>query len=207
MPTPVLSDWAALRLFTISFFAVVVLAATAGVRWLWNSLAADFPSLPRLSYRKTLAAVLLWGLALAVVLTMIAGARELLTPGAWQKDGALYKVATHEAPAPGESRLAERRESLRRLQAALWHFAAQHGGQFPASVAESGISPEHWEVFGGSGTQYLYVAGLKAGNAADLLACEPDLHGDQRLVLYTNGETAVLPSWEIRGKLQAGKRP
>jgi hypothetical protein len=154
-----------------------------------------------------LAVVLLWGLALAVVLTMIAGARELLTPGAWQKDGLLYKVAAPEAPAPDESRLAERREGLHRLQAALWHFAAQHGGRFPASIAESGISPELWEVFGGAGTQYLYVAGLKAGNAADLLVCEPDLHGDERLVLCTNGQLALLSSSEIRSKLQPGKKP
>ena len=82
MPMPVLSDWAALRFETISFFVVVLLISAAVIRWLWNGLAKDFSKMPRLSYRRTLAAVVLCGLLLMVVLTMIAGARELLTPGA-----------------------------------------------------------------------------------------------------------------------------
>lgn len=98
MPSPTLSDWAEVRFETISFVVVVLLISTAVIRWLWNSLAKDFSALPRLSYGRTLAMVLLLGLFLIVVLTMIAGARELLTPGAWQKQGRLYKVA--ESPVP-----------------------------------------------------------------------------------------------------------
>ena len=101
MPSPVLSDWAEIRVETISFFVVLLLICTAVIRWLWNYLAKDFPALPRLGYGKTLAGVVLVGLLLAVVLTMIAAARELLTPGAWQKQGLLYKVA---APPPRLSR-------------------------------------------------------------------------------------------------------
>ncbi len=67
------------------------------IRWLWNSLARDFSRLPRLSYGKALAAVGLIGSLLAVVLTMIAGARELMTPGAWVKEGLLYKVNAESA--------------------------------------------------------------------------------------------------------------
>ena len=93
MPTPVLTDWAEIRFETISFFVVVILVSAAVIRWLWNSLAKDFTALPRLKYRRALAMVVLLGLFLALVLTMIAGARELLTPGAWQKQGLLYKVA------------------------------------------------------------------------------------------------------------------
>ena len=204
---PVLTDWGLLRLSTISFFLVVILSATVAVRWLWNGLAADFSRLPRLSYRNALAAVLLWGLALAVVLTMIAGARELLTPGAWQKDGLLYKVAAPWPSEPATDPLAERRENLQRLQIAPWRYAGQHGGRFPANVGELNGGDSLWEAPGGAGMHYFYVAGLKAGAAADLLVCEPAVHGDERLVLYTNGELATLPSSEIRTKLQAEKRP
>jgi uncharacterized membrane protein len=98
MPSPALNDWAAMRLSAISFFGVALLVLTAMIRWLWNVLARDFPKLPRLSYGKALAAVVLWALVLIVVLTMIAGSRELLTPGAWQKQGLLYKVSTEKQP-------------------------------------------------------------------------------------------------------------
>jgi hypothetical protein len=96
MPTPVLTDWAQIRFETISFFVAVILVGAAVICWLWNSLAKDFTALPRLRYRRALAMVVLLGLFLALVLTMIAGARELLTPGAWQKQGLVYKVAAAE---------------------------------------------------------------------------------------------------------------
>ncbi len=36
--------------------------------------------------------VVLWGLLFTVVLAMISGARELMTPGAWEKQGATYRL-------------------------------------------------------------------------------------------------------------------
>lgn len=59
MPSPVLTDWAALRLEGISFFLVAFFLAAAVVRWLWNALAGDFPLLPRLTYLRALAGVAL----------------------------------------------------------------------------------------------------------------------------------------------------
>src|SRR5690242_141024 len=59
------------RVQAISFFVVALLVCTAIVRWLWNYLQKDFPKLPRLSYGKALAGVLLWGLLFLIVLTMI----------------------------------------------------------------------------------------------------------------------------------------
>lgn len=59
----------------LSFFLVVFLLSAWGVQGLWNFLRRDFPRLPRLSYRGAVAAVLLWGLAMVVVLTMISGAQ------------------------------------------------------------------------------------------------------------------------------------
>jgi len=100
MPSPVLTETGVVHFGGLAFFLIVLLVLALLLRWVWNALAADFPALPRLSYGKALAAVLLIGLLLGVVLTMIAGARELLTPGAWQRDGRLYKVAPQQEAAP-----------------------------------------------------------------------------------------------------------
>lgn len=206
MPTPVLSEWAQARFEAISFFGVVLLVAAAVVRRLWNSLAGDFSKLPRLSYGKALAAVVLWSMFFAVVLTMIAGARELLTPGAWQKEGLLYKVAEREpAPAaPQPEREQERKEAIERLKASLWHYAAQHGGHFPEQ-SEAEVAPTLWEVPGAAGMRYLYAAGLAVGDSPRVLAYEPDLFGGPRFVLLANGEIALLPTPELRRKLEGAK--
>ena len=52
--------------------------------------------MPRSSYRRALGFVALWGVLIVFVLTLISGARELLKPGAWQKNGATSKLATVE---------------------------------------------------------------------------------------------------------------
>ena len=92
MPSITLSDIAKARADTISFFLILLLALSLLVKLLWNYLAKDFPKLPRMTYPKALAAVTLWGLIFLLVLTMISGARELMTPGAWEKQGATYKL-------------------------------------------------------------------------------------------------------------------
>ena len=76
-----------------SFFLMVLLVSAALVRWVWNGLRpATAARLPRLSYGKAVGVVVLWGLLFSVVLAMISGARELMTPGAWERDGATYKL-------------------------------------------------------------------------------------------------------------------
>jgi hypothetical protein len=92
-----LSDFASLRLESASFFLVGLLVSAAVVRACWNMLAADFPRLPKLRYRGALGLVALWGLLFVIVLTMISGARELMTPGAWVRQGMTYKLAPTEA--------------------------------------------------------------------------------------------------------------
>lgn len=92
MPSFTLTDIAKLRLQSISFFLVVLLLCAWGVKALWNTLAKDFPKLPRMTYGRALAAMALWGFVFVIVLTMISGARELLTPGAWEKQGATSKL-------------------------------------------------------------------------------------------------------------------
>jgi hypothetical protein len=86
------------RLQAISFFAAGLLASAGLVWWVWNSLTKDFPRLPRLSYFKALGLVFLWGLLFLLVLTMISGARELMTPGAWEKKGLLYELKSSSEP-------------------------------------------------------------------------------------------------------------
>jgi hypothetical protein len=92
MPSFTLSDLAKARVDSISFFLVLLLGLAFLVKVLWNYLAKDFTKLPRMTYPRALAAVTLWGLVFLLVLTMISGARELMTPGAWEKQGATYKL-------------------------------------------------------------------------------------------------------------------
>ncbi len=104
MPSVTLSDAASLRLQSISFFLVVFLVSALVVRGIWNAFRADFPRLPHLSYAKALGLVGLWGLLFVLVLTMISGVRELMTPGAWKKDGVTYALADDKKPtAPREA--------------------------------------------------------------------------------------------------------
>jgi hypothetical protein len=101
MPNVTLSDVASLRLAGISFFLVLLLLTAWGFKHLWNYVRRDFSRLPYLSYRMALAFVLLLGLLLNVSLLMIAGTRELMTPGAWEKSGITYKLKGGEPGAPG----------------------------------------------------------------------------------------------------------
>jgi hypothetical protein len=97
-----------MRLEAISFFVAALLVSPLVVRWLWNSVAGDFPRMPRITYFRSLAVVVIWGLLFLVVLTLIAATRELMTPGAWQKQGLLYKLPASQAPAaPGPQRTQE----------------------------------------------------------------------------------------------------
>lgn len=92
MPSLVLSDAASLRLSGISFFVALLLITALGFKYLWNYLRRDFSRMPHLSYAKALAFTLLLGLLFNIILLMIAGTRELMTPGAWEKSGITYKL-------------------------------------------------------------------------------------------------------------------
>ena len=88
-----LNDSVDQRLQAISFFVVGLLTCAAIVRSLWNYIARDWASLPRLSFGKALAGIILWGLLFFLVLTMISGARELMTPG--QADHSMNETTIH----------------------------------------------------------------------------------------------------------------
>jgi hypothetical protein len=93
MPAPYqLTEIARMRIEAISFFLAVLLAMAGVVQVVWNCLRGAFARLPRLNYWRALGLVFLWGLLFSVVLSMISGARELMTPGAWEKQGATYRL-------------------------------------------------------------------------------------------------------------------
>ncbi len=198
MPSFTLTDAASMRLQSISFFLVVFLASAFIIRWIWNALRSDFPKLPRLSYLKSLGLVGLWGFLFLLVLTMISGARELMTPGAWKKDGLTYTLGdekTPESPPPGPSEEV-RRAKLESLFKELAAYALKHDKQFPAS-GESSIRPYSWQTPHASGMRYLYFEGRNTDDGGRILACEPELFGDWRLVLFTNGEIRRMKSAKL----------
>lgn len=204
MPSITLSDVARMRLEVISFFLLVFLVSAAAVRWLWNGLAKDFPRLPRLSYGRALGLVALWGAAFLLVLTMISGARELMTPGAWKKDGLTYKLNEDRPPPPepppaGPSE-AERRQKLGELKRALWAYAETHGGELP-KAADDGPA---WQTPHPSGMRYGYAPGRSVGaGPRAVIAYEPELFGDTRLALFADGGIRPVTSAELADLLKA----
>lgn len=202
-----LNDTALGRLQTISFFLLGLLLSALAVQGLWNFLRRDFPRWPCLSFARALAAVLLWGLLFVIVLTMIAGARELMTPGAWQKQGFTYKL-TPDANARAEADPATlRRQNLERLRTALWQFAATHGGRFPSQAEAVALGPDLWEVPESGGLRYLYVPGLSADQSDTLLVYEPELDPRQRFALQTNSSLVTLTSEAIHRLRNQGEQP
>lgn len=186
----------------ISFFAAGLLASAWGVKALWNSLRGEFVSLPRLSYRRSLNLVVLWGLCFVVVLTMISGARELMTPGAWKKQGWTYTLAD----TPHNEQSERRRHTLEQLRNALWHYAATHEGKFP-SEGESSIDPKLWEIPNWGRLRFMYISGLSADQSGRLLAFEPELDSDERFVLLTNGFLGTMRTTEIERLMEGAASP
>lgn len=204
MPSITLTDVARLRVQTISFFLMGLFLSSWFVQLLWNYLCRDFSSLPCLTYRKALGAVILWGLLFVLVLTMISGARELMTPGAWEKQGLTYRLSQEPTPEPSRmEREQERRESLDRLRIALWDYAQTHQGRFPSDRASAGIDEELWRPPGPASASYFYVGGLIANRDAFSLVYEPDAFGHRRFVLLTDGSIRAMDIDEILSSLPA----
>jgi hypothetical protein len=206
MPSVNLTEVARLRLDAISFFLVGFLVCAGLIQLLWNYLRKDFTSLPRLTYGKAVGLVALWGLLFVLVLTMISGARELMTPGAWKKDGLTYRLADAKPEAgAAESLELARHKQLDRLRVALWRHARAHEGRFPPDRTVSDIPREAWQVPDLSGLPYVYVGGLRVDQDRPL-AYEPEVFGLRRLVLFANGEIREMEWEEIARALAAEKR-
>ena len=205
MPSVTLSDLAVPRLEVISFFLMGLLISALVVKLVWNALCKDFVWLPRLSYGKACGVVVLWGLLFVVVLTMISGARELMTPGAWEKHGATYKLAKEDKPGPDNREMAkwwERRSQIEDLKLHLNHHAQQHDGVFPQTLDELDVPRETREVPGISGTRYILVPGCSRNGPPRVLAYEPEVYEGKHFVVFTSGPPRELAYDEIQQLLE-----
>ncbi len=185
-----LNDFYETRLQDISMFLVVLVVCSAGLMFLWNVLARDFKSLPRLKYRHGLALSVIFGLAMLLILTMISGIREVLTPEAWRKQGTAYKL---NSPAMEE----ERRVSLARLRDALHQYAQTHDGKFPPHDFVPEIPDKLWETVDYRRSRFEYQHGLALMDTNRVLAWEPERFGEQRYVLFVSGEIKSLTKEEL----------
>jgi hypothetical protein len=207
MPVVMLNDLARMRIQTISFFLLGFFLSAWGIQIIWNAARRDFPRLPHLSYARANGLVALWGLLFVLILTMISGARELMTPGAWKKDGYTYKLAQDvpavESPAAQDQdqHEKERRQALDRLRAALWTYARHHDGQFPPNANAPEIPEDAWHLSDLSEMKYLYTPGLVADRGATPLAYEPGIFGKERFVLLTNGAIVRMDEPTLREAL------
>jgi hypothetical protein len=191
----------------ISFFVMGLLLSAWAVKGLWGVLRKDLAWLPSLGYGRALSLVVLWGLLFVVVLTMISGARELMTPGAWRKQGWTYKLEQPATPdSTPQSNLEERRQALQKLRLALLQYAAAHEGKFP-SADDPALEPELWNIPGWPGLRFLYVAGQNGGSNGRLLVYEPELDSEERQVLLTSGMVGTMRTAEIRADPAGGARP
>src|SRR5437764_12140819 len=177
MPSISFSDVARLRLQTISFFLMGLLISAAVIMAIWNGLRRDFAWLPRLSYAKACGLVVLWGLLFIVVLTMISGARELMTPGAWEKNGLTYKLRNEPKAAEHQpDNFLPRYDRLSQsLRAALLDYADRHDGRYPSSKDDASTQIGYWDLPDLSGTQYVLVPGCRRSGPAMPLLYDPEV--------------------------------
>lgn len=194
MTVVTLTDLAQLRLESLSFFLVAFLLIALAVKGLWNHLAKALPGMPRLVYTRALALVFLSGLLFYVVLTMISGARELLTPGAWEKQGVGYRLRGGEEDAvPGKE---ARREAMRALRDSIWAYAEANDGAAPGSPFAPGVHTELWRF--PAGGFHAVVPGVRPGAGRDVLAYEPASAGPRRIVLLADGSIEDMPESTLK---------
>ena len=196
MPVIQLSDWARMRLDTISFFLFLMLLVAFLIQRLWNHLKKDFSFLPKISFARSFSLTLLVGIGMSIVLSMISGARELFTPGAWQKNGLTYEIAP--VVAPNEQLLSLRREKLKSLKIAIWKHADQNNGTIPLNAYSSTITQESFHTLHPSKARYEYrfsAQGLLGEKRP--LAWEPDVYKKSRFILYTDGKIELLSGASI----------
>lgn len=184
-----LNDVVRLRLEDISFFTLLLLLCGLGIRALWNYLAKDFPGWPKLTFGKALSLTALLSLLMLLVLSMISGARELLTPGAWRRQGSAYRLND-----PATEPL--RRTSLEGLRAALQVYCYTHSGKYPEHDFVPEIPDKVWQSPDTLGTRYIYFG--QPASEANIVACEPIAFGDKRFVLFGNGRIEKMSTADIR---------
>ncbi|MFN0077277.1 MAG: hypothetical protein ACKVY0_12470 [Prosthecobacter sp.] len=196
MSSPQLSDVAKARLDVISFFILVYLLCAVIFRWLWNLLAKDFAWMPRLTLQRSIALLVVVGLFLYFILTMISGARELMTPGAWAKQGITYKLQTPDRdPKPWLD--AARKHWLEILRDALREYAVKHEGKLPVHAYVSDFNTALWKGAHPDDYWLIYIPGLTFESANRVLVYEPATYGATRWALLTDGSVVSMNGDEL----------
>ena len=195
-----LNDIYRLRLQEISFFLVVLFGCALILKLLWNYAFKGFTSVPRLGYGQAFCGALMFGMLMLLILTMISGIREVLTPGAWRRQGTSYRLND-------PSQEPTRRRSLEHLRGALLEYARSHGGNFPAHDFGTEISEKLWESPDQAASRYVYSGGLTTNHVTALLAVEPPNFGERRFALIVSGEIVELSNDEVKLRLQAKVNP
>ncbi|CAN5185765.1 hypothetical protein BH23VER1_BH23VER1_24460 [soil metagenome] len=202
MPSYSLDELAAARIEVISFFVVVFLLCSFVVRWAWNSLAEVVGSMPAIRFKHALCLMLLSGLFLYVVLTMVSGARELMTPGAWNKVGLTYQLAIpRKHPSPPEE--SARRLALENLHSMLVAYAQANGGAFPTNQEESGFDPERWRGPDPAFEPFSYSGWLTTDSPPGrIIAFEGADYGEERMALTVAGAVIALDEDALADRLR-----
>jgi len=183
-----------LRVQELSFFVFLLLLCTVAFRFLWNTVAKDLPRIPRLGWRQASCLSVLLGVLMLLVLTMISGIREVLTPEAWRKQGTSYKLNSAEQEPV-------RKRAIEDLRYVLFAYADAHDGQFPKHDFTGEIPGKFWEAPDRLGSRFIYVGALKKtaeGETPRILAVEPPNFGEERFAIFTDGEIRQEHSDEIQ---------
>jgi hypothetical protein len=196
MISPRLTDVAGARLDSISFFLAIYVVCALLFRWVWNVLARDFAWMPRLTFKKSLAVLVVAGLFMYFILTMISGARELLTPGAWARNGYGYQLTSPEDKNKAMLETA-RMGAMARLRDALRDYAAKHDGKLPPHLFAPDFDTSLWKGIDPSGTWLAYMPGRTFTPPASLIAYEPASYGAKRWVLLSDSSLLLMDSAEL----------
>jgi hypothetical protein len=191
MPSFDLNDVVELRLQDISFFLLLIGVSAFGFQRLWNFSFRPLPKVPQLGFKHALGLTAIFGLLMLLVLTMISGARELLTPGAWRKQGSTYRL---NSPANEE----QRREQLLSLYGVLQNYRASHDGKWPPHEYAPEIPFQLWRSLDADGTRLIYVNWPGTGSATNWLAIEPKSFGKARLGVTRDGEVGAVTDAELK---------
>ena len=90
-----------------------------------------------------------------LILVMISGAREVLTPGAW------YRQASHYRPSDTGNKVMRQQSLGKFARAALMQYAYAHEGHFPPHDYVPEIPSKLWESLRQyRHSRYIYVGGL-----------------------------------------------
>lgn len=195
-----LRDIHRMRFEEISFFLALLVGCAFVLKLLWNHAGKGYPAVPRLKFLQAFCLALLLGCSMLLILAMISGIREVLTPEAWRHQGTSYRL---NSPAQEPAR----RRGLEQLREVLFDYARTHGGKFPAHDYVPEIAGKLWESPDQLGSHYVYSGGLTTNDLDASLAIEPPGFGDRRFVLKVSGQIEATTKSEVDQKMRGKPRP